>query len=205
MSNAFFEVVDNIVNVNQETLQISQEKSNTSAKSVRLYTIRYQYCLFIYRMLEVIESVVESIPITNISEPVIITQQSFAVSIQQVDIVEFTQSGQTFSVNYRGFSDGNQTLNSNDLVFGKTSQQHTASISLPYNLLSTIPNITNNTRITYSVFITDSLFLRRNNNFLEIGSVIISTTVVGTDRINELDPPVGLSFLINPVSIVVCV
>ena len=152
-------------------------------------------------MLEAIESVVESIPITNISEPVIITQQSFAVSVQQVDIVEFTQSGQTFSVNYRGYSDENQTLNSNDLLFGTTSQQHTASISLPHNLLSTVPNITNNTRITHSVFITDSLFLRRNNNFLEIGSVIISTTVVGTDEINKLDPPVGLSFLINPVSI----
>ena len=122
MSTTFFEVVDNIINVNQETLQIIQEKSNTSAKSVSF--IYYQisiYCLFIYRILEAIESVVESIPITTISEPVIITQQSFAVSVQQVDIVEFTQSGQTFSVNYRGFSDGNQTLNSNDLVFGTTS------------------------------------------------------------------------------------
>ena len=156
-------------------------------------------------MLEAIESVVEGLPITNISEPVIITQKSFAVSVQQVDVVEFTQSGQTFSVNYRGFSDGNGTLNSKDLVFGTTSQQHTASISLPHNLLSTVPNISNNTRITHSVFTTNSLFLRRNNSFLEIGSVIISTTVVGTDRISELDPPVGLSFLINPVSIVVCV
>ena len=156
-------------------------------------------------MLEAIESVVEGLPISNISEPVIITQQSFAVSLQQLDILEFTQSGQTFSVNYRGFSDRNQTLNSNDLVFGTTSQQHTASISLPHNLLSIISIITNNTRITHSVFTTDSLFLRRNNNFLEIGSVIISTTVVGTDRISELDPPVGLSFMINPVSIVVCV
>ena len=156
-------------------------------------------------MLEAIESVVESIPITNISEPVIITQKSFAVSVQQVNIEEFTQSGQRFSVNYRGFPDGNRSLNSNDLVFGTTSQQSTATISLPNNLLSTIPNITNNTRITYSVFTTESLFLRRINNFLEIGSVIISTTVVGTDAISGLDPPVGLSFQINPVSIVVCV
>ena len=156
-------------------------------------------------MLEAIESVVESIPISNISEPVIITQKSFAVSVQQVNIEEFTQSGQRFSVNYREFSDGNQTLTSNDLVFGITSQQSTATISLPNNLLSTIPNITNNTRITHSVFTTESLFLRRINNFLEIGSVIISTTVVGTDTISGLDPPVGLSFQINPVSIVVCI
>ena len=185
--------------------RLAKKNLTHQLSQLALYIIRYQYCLFTYRMLEAIESVVESIPITNISEPVIITQQSFAVSVQQVDIVEFTQSGQTFSVNYRGFSDGNQTLNSNDLVFGKTSQQHTASISLPHKLLSTVPNITNNTRISHSVFTSDSLFLRRNNNFLMIGSVIISTTVVGTDRINELDPPVGLGFLINPVSIVVYV
>ena len=152
-------------------------------------------------MLEAIESVVENIPIINISEPIVITQKSFAVSVQQVDTEEFTKSGQTFSINYRGFSDENQTLNSNDLVFGLPSEQPTAVINLPNNLLSALPNLTkNNTRITHSVFITDSLFLRRNNYHLEVASVIISTTVVGTDMISGLDPPVDLRFLVNPVS-----
>ena len=152
-------------------------------------------------MLEAIESVVESIPIINISEPIVIIQKSFAVSVQQVDTKEFTQFGQTFSVNYRAFSDENQTLNSNDLVFGSSSQQSTAVINLPNNLLSALPNLTkNNTRITHSVFITDSLFLRRNNYNLEVGSVIISTTVVGADTIKELDPPVDLRFQVNPAS-----
>ena len=152
-------------------------------------------------MLEALKSVVESIPIINISEPIVIIQKSFAVSVQQMDTEEFTQFGQTFSVNYRTFSDENQTLNSNDLVFGSPSQQSTAAINLPNNLLSALPNITkNNTRITHSVFITDSLFLRRNNYNLEVGSVIISTTVVGADTIRELDPPVDLRFQVNPVS-----
>ena len=184
--------------------RLAKKNLTHQLSQLALYIIQYHYCLFAHRMLEAIESVVEGLPISNISEPVIIRQQSFGVSVQQVDILEFTQSGQTFSVNYRGFLDENKTLNSTDLVFGTTSQQHTASISLPHNLLSTVPNITNNTRITHSVFITDSLFLRRNNNFLEIGSVIISTTVVGTKKISGLDPPVGLSFLINPVSFMVC-
>ena len=152
-------------------------------------------------MLEGVESVVENVPITNITDPIVITQKSFAVSVQQVDIEEFTQSGQTFSVNYRGFLYENQTLNSNDLVFQSPSQQSTAVINLPNNLLSALPNITkNNTRITHSVFITDSLFLRRNNYNLEVGSVIISTTVVGADTINKLGTPVNLTFLVNPVS-----
>ena len=155
----------------------------------------------LFRILEAIESVVENIPITNISEPVIITQKSFGVSIQQVDIEEFKQFGQTFSVNYRGFTDGNKTLTSNDLVFRMGSQQSTtAAINLPNNLLSRLPNVTNNTRITHSVFTTDSLFLRRNSNFLEVSSVVISTTVVEKDTLRGLNPPVNLNFLINPVS-----
>ena len=153
----------------------------------------------LHRMLEAIESVVESIPIINISEPIVITQKSFAVSVQQVDTEEFTQFGETFSINYRGFSDNSQSLSSNDLVFGSPSQQSTAAINLPSNLLSALPN-KNNTRITHSVFITDSLFLRRNNYNLEVGSVIISATVVGADTIRELDPPVDLRFQVNQVS-----
>ena len=153
-------------------------------------------------MLEAVESVVENIPITNISEPIVITQKSFAVSVHQVDTEEFTKFGQTFSVNYKGFTDENQTLNSNDLVFGSPSQQTTAIINLPNNLLIALPNITkNNTRISHSVFITDSLFLRRNNYNLEVGSVIISTTVVGADTISGLNPPIDLRFMINPVSL----
>ena len=151
--------------------------------------------------MEAIESVVENIPLTNTSEPVVISQKSFAVSLQQVDIEEFKQSGQTFSVNFGDFSNENQSLNSNDLTFGGSNQQSTAAISLPRNLLNGIPNITNNTRITHSVFITDSLFLRRVNNFQEVGSIILSAAVVGTDTIRGLNPPVGLSFMINPVSI----
>ena len=151
--------------------------------------------------MEAIESVVENIPLTNTSEPVVISLKSFAVSLQQVNIDEFKQSGQTFSVNFGDFSNDNQSLNSNDLTFGGSNQQPTAAINLPRNLLNGLPNITNNTRITHSVFITDSLFLRRDDNFQEVGSIIISAAVVGTGTIRGLNPPVGLSFMINPVSI----
>ena len=151
--------------------------------------------------MEAIESVVENIPLINTSEPVVISLKSFAVSLQQVNIDEFKQSGQTFSVNFGDFSNDNQSLNSNDLTFGGSNQQPTAAINLPRNLLNGLPNITNNTRITHSVFITDSLFLRRDDNFQKVGSIILSAAVVGTDTIRGLNPPVGLSFMINPVSI----
>ena len=150
--------------------------------------------------MEAIELVVEKLPITNLSEPVVVAQKSFALSVQEVKVEEFKRLGLIFSVDFGDLSFTNQCLNPNDLTFGTASQQSTAAISLPNNLLSAIPTTINSTRITHSVFITDSLFLRRSQNFLEVGSLILSASVVGRMAITGLDPPVNLRFLINPVS-----
>ena len=150
--------------------------------------------------MEAVESVLENIPITNTSVPVVIALTSFAVSTQQICTDVFNQSGATFSVKSENISNG---LDSNNVIFGASDQQPTAAISLPNNLLSTVHNISNCTKITNAVFITDSLFLRRSRNFLEVGSLIISASVVGTNNLRELDPPVDLRFLINSVSIIV--
>ena len=151
--------------------------------------------------MEAIESVTENIPINNsdISKPVVISQRSFAVSIQQVNLQTFSQNGQTFNVNI-----GNDQ--SNDIIVGDTvDTKPTASISLPNNLLDSIPN---STRITNAVFLSDSLFLRRDDKFMEVGSVIISATVVGVDTIQELNPPVTLTFqiinLVCSMNVVTC-
>ena len=122
------------------------------------------------------------------------------MSIQRVCIGEFEQSDLTFSVNYEYLSN---ELDENDLIFGMPEQQSTAAISLPINLISSITDITNCTEITNAVFITDSLFLRRRENLVEVGSLIIAASVVGTDTLKELNPPVSVRFLINPVSIIV--
>ena len=152
------------------------------------------------RILEAIDSIVANTPITNISEPVVFSQRSFAVSVQEVNIEDFKQSGHTFSVNSEYFSNENQSLTFNDLMFGPTSKRPTAAISLPRNLLNGLSNITFSTRITYAVFITDSLFLRRFKTFQKIASIIISAAIVGSGTIRQLEPPVNLSFLLNPVS-----
>ena len=143
--------------------------------------------------MEAIESVIENIPInnSNATEPVVISQRSFAVSIQQVNLQTFSQNGQTFNVNI-----GNNQ--SNDIIVGDTvDTQSIASISLPNNLLDSIPNVSNSTRIANAVYLSDSLFLRRDDKFMKVGSVIISATVVGVDTIQELNPPVTLTFQIN--------
>ena len=151
--------------------------------------------------MEALESVVQNLPVTNSSEPVVLTQKSFALSVQEINIEDFQRLGQTFSVNFRDFSTTNHSLNPNDLTIGTASQQSTAAISLPNNLLNVTPKIINSTRLTHSVFITDFLFLRRSQNFLEVGSLVLSASVVGRKTIKGLDPPVNLRFLINPVSV----
>ena len=62
-------------------------------------------------------------------------------------------------------------IDSNDLSFEMLNTQSTASLHLPNNLFSSISNVTTNTRITHAVFFSDSLFLRRENNDMEVGVV----------------------------------
>ena len=109
--------------------------------------------------------------------------------------------GQIFSVNLGNISDLNMNddIDSNDLSFEMLTSQSTASLSLPINLFSSISNVTNNTRITHAVFLSDSLFLRRQNNNMEVGSIILSASIVGSDSVDGLKPPVTLRFFKNPV------
>ena len=154
------------------------------------------------RILEAIGSIVGDIPVGNISEPVVITRRTFAVSVQQVDLDQFMELGQNFSANLGDFSNlsMNEIIDSSDLSFQlRTTTQATASVRLPSNLFSALPNVTSNTRITHAVFLSDSLFLRRSSNDLEVGGIIISARVVGYNSIQSLDPPVSIRFLKNQV------
>ena len=201
----FLEVVDNILVVREDVLQESQRTSNTSAKSAPpTFALLSTVLSISTRVLEAIDSVAGNIPITNDSEPVVIAQRSFAVSVQQVDLEEFSQRGQTFSLNLRnGFSRQNQSLSLDDLSFDRSvSGPRTGSISLSSSLFSALPtDVSNSSRITHAVFVTVSLFLRRNANYLEVGSIIISASVVRVSALRGINPPIGLNFQINPVSV----
>ena len=164
--------------------------------------IIHRHLLSSNRILEAIGSIVGDIPVGNISEPVVITRRTFALSVQQVDLDQFMELGQNFSANLGDFSNlnMNESIASSDLSFElRSTTQATASVRLPSNLFSAVPNVTSNTRITHTVFLSDSLFLRRNSNDLEVGGIIISARVVGYNSIQSLDPPVSISFLKNPV------
>ena len=134
------------------------------------------------------------------TEPVVITQRSFAVAAQRVNTS--TIMGLGFSASFGedfGFA-SNETIDGSDLTFNTAvQQQSTGSISLPDNLLSHLNGTHNDTRVSFQLFVTDSLFLRRDNNLTEVGSIILAASVVG-ERFEGLAPPVMLTFQRNLVS-----
>lgn len=156
-------------------------------------------CSFIWlRLLRSINSITEELPITeNETGPVLVTQSSFAVAVKLVKPDEFSNNPFSISLG-EDFNFGEQDQDIDSVAFQQTSSKPTASLSLPNNIL-TASGVSNVTRITQAVFLTDSLFLRRDNNYLEVGSIVLATEVVGTN-VTGLSSPIELTFRRNPVS-----
>ena len=154
---------------------------------------------FTWRLLDAVQTVTANIIIPeNHTGPVILPLDSFAVSVQDVDPGEF--DAQTFSVSLgdNPFSEFDMRLNENNLDFSSVAS-FTASLTLPQNLFDSL-HVSNSSRITHSVFLTDALYLRRNDSVLEVGSIVIAASVVNS-TLEELEPPISLRFQKNPVSI----
>ena len=138
------------------------------------------------------ERVSENIPIPENETSALLTQSTFAVSVQKVDPMTFT--GLSISAVIESFDD--QRIDQLMVDMMMSNERSTGSLSLPNNLLEKA----NGTRVTLSVFTTNSLFLRRNTNNMEVASIVISAGVVGVQRVNNLDPPIMAVFQRNPVS-----
>ena len=127
-----------------------------------------------------------------------ISLRSFAVAVQEFLPDEFVE--QTFSTIINQSSKVTQGIGDNSVLF-EESAAATASISLPGNILMSVPpNIS--ARITNAVYLNDDLFLRResNVNFTKVGSLVISAGVVGNVTVQGLFPPIEIMFVRSPVS-----
>ena len=138
------------------------------------------------------ERVSENIPIPENETSALLTQSTFAVSVQKVDPMTFT--GLSISAVIESFDD--QRIDQLMVNMMMSNERSTGSLSLPSNLLQKA----NGTRVTMSVFTTNSLFLRRDTNNMEVASIVISAGVVGVQRVRNLDPPIMAVFQRNPVS-----
>ncbi len=138
--------------------------------------------------MEAIESVTDSIPIQNTSLPVIIAKSQFAVSAQEIDTDKFEQ---VFSVNIGNISN-TTSIDSSNIFFMRTNES-TASILLQNNVLNSV-GTGSKVRISNAVYLDDSIFLRRNNNDIEVGSIIMSASISSSNKSTSFDPPVMLTF-----------
>ena len=142
----------------------------------------------------------EAIPIPENETSVVIPLRSFAVAVQEVQPEDF--QGQTFSALLGDdfpFGEEFQSIDARNLIFMENPNA-TASISIPPNIFASLPvNVSSDVRITHSVFLTDSLFTTRGESQQEIGGIIIAAAIVNI-TINNLNPPLILTFVKRPVS-----
>lgn len=131
----------------------------------------------------------DNIPL-NSSYPVQIVKDTFVVAVQA--IAGFNITGQTVALDASNSYD-----ESSGLLFNVNVSQPTAAIYLPPELFSE-PSIANSTSLTHAVFLTDSLFIRRQESSLNVTSTILSSSLVGA-TVAGLYPPIALTFSINQV------
>ena len=149
----------------------------------------------LFRLLGALESVTDSIPIAENETSTFISETTFAVSVQEIEPDQFT--GLNVTAVLGGINITQQRIDESALLFNTfTNEQAAGSLSLPSNLLSK----TNGTRVTLTVFVTNSLFLRRESNDTKVGSIIIAAGVVGKKRVEDLNPPMVAVFQKDPVS-----
>ena len=144
----------------------------------------------------------ENIPFPENESEIIISLTSFAIAVQEFNPQTFT--GQVFSAGLGAdFNfDKDKPIDLNALMIGKSTSgatMETASLSIPQTIFNSLGKNTTNTRITNSVFLNDALFLGRNNtSVLEVGGIIIAAALSNGRTVENLKPPVMITFLKKP-------
>ena len=156
-----------------------------------------------YRLLESVQKVAETLSIPENESQTTVVQTSFAIAVQEIQASNLQE--QTFSALLGSVFEG-IIIESNDLVFN-VNPNATASITIPASVFTIIQqpnnmNVNKSVRITNLVYVNDLLFLRREEGSQEVGSIIISASVSSNINFENLDPPVlfTLNFIKNPVS-----
>ena len=144
----------------------------------------------------------ENIPFPENESEIIISLTSFAIAVQEFNPQTFT--GQVFSAGLGAdfIFDKDKPIDLNALMIGKSTSgatMETASLSIPQTIFNSLGKNTTNTRITNSVFLNDALFLGRNNtSVLEVGGIIIAAALSNGRTVENLKPPVMITFLKKP-------
>ncbi len=211
MREKYLQTIDNIQQADSDVILTSQRETHSSSRYVIL---KQSFTLYVcFRLLESLEKFLDRVEISNsTTNQTVFAFKTFALQVQTVDPAEY--QGQTFRVNLGSVEESvrlEQNIEQRDLVTSDMVMDAvtgaTASIQLPEDLLECLNSSTCNStstnfnatahRLSYSVFLLDTLFQNVNQSHLKIGSIIVAARLRDTDNTVQ-STPVQTTFQINP-------
>ena len=144
-----------------------------------------------------IDTVAMNIPIAENQTTTVVPLSLFLLAVRRVEPSEF--SGQTFGINLDEMS----PMGTGDGKFDQTAYSYErnlnslTSISIPENIFDQISQSNSAIRISNTVYLTKSLFLRRNESNYTVGGIIISASI-GSKSVEGLSDPIRINFTKTP-------
>lgn len=146
------------------------------------------YIFFIipfFRLLGAVMDLTNNLPIPeNSTEKVVLKTTNFAVSVQRVELDSDSVAELVFTSDDL-FEENNTNGDS------QMERRPTSSIDFPQSIFNR-SNYSGDVRVAFSVFLTDSLFQRRDTSNQNVGSNVVSFSVIGR-TLRDLEPPVTIT------------
>ena len=181
-------------------------------------TVQHQpvlYCVFsssptFCRLLDSLSSFTDNLAIAN-STSATFTQKTYALQMNDINTSNF--KGQTLSVDLGSVQEamsisGNIGKEDIQTIEGiEPYQNSTASVQVPASIFQDLGQSSGQQRLSYSVFVRDTLFQSsdENQSNLTVGSIIVAVRVNRTTPSENLSTPITVTFQASEVSIIIII
>ena len=168
------------------------------------------HCLFyisptLYRLLDSLTNFTDKLAIPN-STTVTFTRKTYALRMNDINPSNF--QGQTLSVDLGSVQEAMSSSSNireeaiETFSGNKAYQNRTASVQVPESVFQDLGQRNGQQRLSYSVFVRDTLFQSSDDNQsnLTVGSIIVAVRVNGTTRDGNLSTPITVTFQASEVS-----
>ena len=178
----------------------------------RLYSVACVYCVFsscsstLCRLIDSLTSFTDNLIFTNTTTATF-TRKTYALQLHDIDTSNF--QGQTLSVDLGSVQEAMrstsniqeeaiQTIEGNEVLL----DNRTASVQVPSSVFRDFGQSSGHQRLSYSVFVRDTLFQSsdENQSNLTVGSIIVAVRVNGSTASGNLSTPINVTFQASEVS-----
>ena len=177
-----------------------------------LYSVACVYCVFsscsstLCRLIDSLTSFTDNLIFTNTTTATF-TRKTYALQLHDIDTSNF--QGQTLSVDLGSVQEAMrstsniqeeaiQTIGWNEVLL----DNRTASVQVPSSVFRDFGQSSGHQRLSYSVFVRDTLFQSsdENQSNLTVGSIIVAVRVNGSTASGNLSTPINVTFQASEVS-----